>query len=67
MRQRARAMPLLPPQAQIDRDAISIGEGDHKTFSKEVSGKKVVDLLFQKVKARCRCRGSRRMGVIVGM
>ncbi|KAG1671166.1 hypothetical protein FOA52_005420 [Chlamydomonas sp. UWO 241] len=37
--------------AQIDRDAISIGEGDHKTFSKEVSGKKVVDLLFHKLLA----------------
>lgn len=39
----------MSKHASIDRSAISIGEGDHKTFSKEISGKKVVDLLFHKL------------------
>jgi len=39
----------MAKHAQIDRDAIDLGEGEHKVFSKEVSGKKVVDLLFHKL------------------
>mmetsp|Transcript_2476 Transcript_2476/g.5747 ORF Transcript_2476/g.5747 Transcript_2476/m.5747 type:complete len:139 (+) Transcript_2476:155-571(+) len=41
----------MAKHAQIDRDAIDLGEGDHKIFSKEVSGKKVVDQLYQKLYA----------------
>lgn len=41
----------MPRQASIASDSISAGEGNHKVFSKEISGKLVVDLLFQRVSA----------------
>lgn len=37
-------------QAGFARASMEIGDAPHKTFCKEVSGKKVVDVLFHKVR-----------------
>lgn len=39
----------MSKHASIASDSISAGEGNHKVFSKEISGKLVVDLLFQRL------------------
>ncbi len=37
-------------QAGFTRASMDVGDAPHKTFCKEVSGKKVVDLFFHKVR-----------------